>query len=105
MSEAFTINLRAYIEDTDAGGVVYHANYLRFMERCRSDWLRTLGFNQQQLQQQGVLFVVRRCLVDYHLPARLDDELEISLKVLHLGRASLVICAESEARAGTFVCR
>jgi tol-pal system-associated acyl-CoA thioesterase len=94
VSGVFTIGLRVYIEDTDAGGLVYHANYLRFMERCRSDWLRALGFNQQQLQQEGVLFVVRRCRVDYHLPARLDDELTVSASVSQSGRASITFWQE-----------
>lgn len=102
MSE-FVQTLRVYFEDTDAGGVVYHANYLKFMERCRSDWLRALGFSQQILQQQGVQFVVRRCLVDYHLPARLDDELSVSLSVAKLGRASLVFVQEVR-RAQELLC-
>lgn len=99
----FAITCRVYFEDTDAGGVVYHANYLKFMERCRSDWLRGLGFGQHELQQQGTQFVVRRIQVDYHLPAKLDDALIVSLHVSHLGRASLFFVQEVR-RAGELLC-
>jgi acyl-CoA thioester hydrolase len=75
---AFILPIRIYYEDTDAGGVVYYANYLRFCERARSDWLRALGFGQQQLLATGgPLFVVRSVQADYLAPARLDDELTV----------------------------
>ena len=62
----FSLSVRVYWEDTDAGGVVYYANYLRFMERARSEWLRELGFEQDQLRDEaGVVFVVRRVEIDY----------------------------------------
>ena len=81
MSESaaeFVWPVRVYYEDTDAGGVVYYANYLRFMERARTEWLRALGLEQSELLAgDAVLFVVRRAEVDYRKPARYDDALEI----------------------------
>lgn len=71
-----------YYEDTDAGGIVYYANYLRFFERARTEWLRSLGVEQRALAtSDGVAFVVRECAMQYLRPARLDDEIEISVGV------------------------
>ncbi|MEJ1469461.1 MAG: YbgC/FadM family acyl-CoA thioesterase, partial [Candidatus Sedimenticola sp. (ex Thyasira tokunagai)] len=68
--------VRVYYEDTDSGGVVYYANYLKFMERARTEWLRQLGFEQDELlEKEGILFAVRRVAVDYLRPARFNDEL------------------------------
>jgi acyl-CoA thioester hydrolase len=90
-----------YWEDTDAGGVVYYANYLKFMERARSEWLRALGFEQDVLRDEaGVVFVVRRVEVDYLLPARFNDQLDVSVALLELGRASLVL-TQSLSRGDT----
>lgn len=84
--------VRVYWEDTDAGGVVYYANYLKFMERARSEWLRASGFEQDILRDEaGVVFVVRRVEVDYLSPARFNDQLDVSVTLLELGRASLVL--------------
>lgn len=84
--------VRVYWEDTDAGGVVYYANYLKFMERARSEWLRAAGFEQDVLRDEaGVVFVVRRVEVDYLSPARFNDRLDVSVTLLELGRASLVL--------------
>ena len=78
-----------YYEDTDAGGVVYFANYLKFAERARSELLRDMGTdNTKLLQEHGVMFVVRDCAVRYREPARLDDALEIHTKILRIGGAS-----------------
>ena len=88
---AFAWPLRVYIEDTDAGGIVYYANYFRFLERARSEWLRTLGYSQEQLRHQDVLFVVREVQAKYLSPARLDDELLVSVAVEHSRKASLVL--------------
>jgi acyl-CoA thioester hydrolase len=89
---AFIWPVRVYWEDTDAGGVVYYANYLRFLERARSEWLRALGFEQDALRdEQGVVFVVRRVEVDYLLPARFNDALEVSVSPVRIGGASLVV--------------
>jgi len=79
----FEKKIRVYYEDTDAGGVVYHSNYLNFMERCRCDWLASLGFNIADIQQDnGIIFVVREAQLKYDLPARLFDELTITAKPL-----------------------
>ena len=81
-ANAFTIPVRIYYEDTDAGGVVYYANYLKFLERCRSEWLRAIGHEQgEMLRDPGIAFVVRSVNVDYLKPARLDDLLTVSLEV------------------------
>ena len=75
----FRFPLRVYYEDTDAGGVVYYANYLAFMERARTEWLRAIGYENRQLMDElGVVFAVRRACVDYLGPARLDDLLEVA---------------------------
>lgn len=90
MPSVFTWTVRVYYEDTDAGGIVYYANYLKFFERARTEWLRALGIQQQDLlDQEGVAFVVRSASVDYHAAARLDDELTLLLSVEKLGRASI----------------
>ena len=78
----FTWPARVYWEDTDGGGVVYYANYLKFMERARTEWLRAVGFTQTDLiKDPGVMFVVANLSIDYKRPARLDDSLDITCKV------------------------
>ena len=95
----FTLPVRVYYEDTDAGGVVYYANYLRFCERARTEWLRAAGIGQQALMEStGIAFVVRSVKADYLLPARLDDSLEVVSRIADLRRASLVF--EQEIRRG-----
>ena len=90
-SQPFTLPVRVYYEDTDAGGVVYYANYLKFCERARTEWLRTLGVSQQALiDEQGLGFVVRSVQADYLAPARLDDALEVITQVAMLRRASIL---------------
>ena len=87
---AFRHPLRVYWEDTDAGGVVFYANYLKFFERARTEWLRTMGFNQQQmLRDDGVMFVVADTAVRYLRPARLDDLIEVTVSVVETARASM----------------
>jgi len=81
--------VRVYYEDTDAGGVVYHASYIAFYERARTEMLRQCGFTQQTLLEQQVAFVVRRLTVDYIAAARLDDLLQIESEVSELGRATM----------------
>lgn len=82
------IKFRVYYEDTDAGGVVYHASYLRFAERARTEWLRDLGFNQSDLD---VVFVVRNIEIEYLSPGRLDDVLEVETSLQNIGRASITL--------------
>ena len=80
--DAFTIPVRIYFEDTDAGGVVYYANYLKFLERCRSEWLRGIGYDQSDLQRDPrIAFVVRSVSLEYRKPARLDELLAVRLDV------------------------
>ncbi|MBN8760255.1 MAG: tol-pal system-associated acyl-CoA thioesterase [Thiobacillus sp. 65-69] len=87
---AYVWPVRVYWEDTDAGGVVYYANYLKFLERARSEWLRALGFEQDVLRDDGgVVFVVRRVEIDYLAPARFNDLLNVSVALAERGRASL----------------
>lgn len=88
----FTWPVRVYWEDTDAGGIVFYANYLKFFERARTEWLRHLGLGQQALREQvGGMFVVSETQVQYHRPARLDDLLLVTAHVREAGRASLTI--------------
>ena len=90
-SSRFSLPVRVYYEDTDAGGVVYYANYLKFCERARTEWLRTLGVSQQALiDEQGLGFVVRSVQADYRASARLDDALEVITQVAMLRRASIL---------------
>ncbi len=85
----FNWPVRVYFEDTDAGGIVYHARYLYFLERARTEWLRQLGFNQSILKQQNILFVVRDMAIKWQKPAILDDALTVSLNVVSVKKASL----------------
>ena len=88
--EVFRWPVRVYYEDTDSGGVVYYANYLKFMERARTEYLRRLGFEQDRLQSEaGILFAVRSVNIEYLRPARFNMELEVSARVTAAGRASL----------------
>ncbi|WP_313953443.1 tol-pal system-associated acyl-CoA thioesterase [Accumulibacter sp.] len=87
---AFSIPVRIYYEDTDAGGVVYYANYLKFLERCRTEWLRAAGHQQADLlRDDGIAFVVRSANVDFLKPARLDDQLLVSLEVEKMSHAQI----------------
>ena len=87
----FTLPVRVYYEDTDAAGVVYYANYLKFCERARTDWLREIGFGQKALAaEQDIVFVVRTVQAEYLQAAVLDDQLEVITTIERLGRASLV---------------
>ena len=87
----FVLPVRVYYEDTDAAGMVYYANYLKFMERARTEWLRVLGFQQSRMvEDQGVAFVARSAAIEYLKSARLDDLLEIDTRVASVGRAQVV---------------
>ncbi len=88
----FALPVRVYFEDTDAGGVVYHASYVRFMERARTEWLRTYGYTNPSLVEKfGVMLVVRSVKVDYLRPALLDDLLSVSAQVKELGRSRVTV--------------
>lgn len=96
MLSNFTWTVRVYYEDTDAGGVVFYANYLKFFERARTEWLRSAGVNQQLMTEtHGVMFVVKSTAVDYHAPAKLDNELKLTVVVERMGRASVQFIQEA----------
>jgi len=92
VGDTFTWPVRVYWEDTDAGGIVFYANYLKFFERARTEWLRHLGIGQQMLREkEGGMFIVSETRVQYHRPSRLDDLLLVTARVQEAGRASLTI--------------
>ena len=96
MKAAFTFPIRIYWEDTDAGGIVFYANYLKFFERARTEWLRSLGVKQQSLKDKsGGMFVVSETQIKYFSPARLDDLLEVTAQTSETGRASLVLSQQA----------
>ena len=96
---SFEFPIRVYWEDTDAGGIVFYANYLKFFERARTEWLRSLGIEQRSLRESsGGIFVVGETSVRYRQPARLDDELLVTARVQESGRASLIIAQQAFLR-------
>ena len=100
--QPFRFPVRVYYEDTDAAGVVYYANYLKFMERARTEWLAALGFPLAAFEREhGVVFVVHRCEIDFHLPARLNDALDVSVEPVKLGAST--IKARQDVRRGAEV--
>jgi acyl-CoA thioester hydrolase len=99
MSDAHLHPIRVYYEDTDAAGIVYYANYLRFAERARTEMLRQMGHPHQALiEGEGLAFAVRRCAADYRRPAKLDDLLDVETRLIEIGRASLDL--EQDVRRG-----
>ena len=95
---SFDISVRVYIEDTDAGGIVFYGNYLKFFERARTDFLRSVGIEQSVTIENNLIFVVRRIAVDYKLPARLDDVLTVSCAVKSI-RPTRVVFAQTANRS------
>jgi acyl-CoA thioester hydrolase len=90
-AQPFRLAVRVYYEDTDAAGVVYYANYLKFMERARTEWLEGLGFPLAAFEREhGVVFVVHRCEIDYRMPARLNDSLDVTVELARRGASYLV---------------
>jgi acyl-CoA thioester hydrolase len=88
----FEWNVRVYFEDTDSGGVVYHANYLKFMERARTEWLRSLGLNQIKLKKEDkVMFVVRKIDIQYRMPSRFNDELLLQTECFKITDYSIML--------------
>lgn len=90
MLNEFTFSVRVYYEDTDSGGVVYHANYLKFMERARTEFMRQCGCNYQQAQEQNFAFVVRSAQIEFLKSARHDDLLHVVTSITKLGKASVI---------------
>jgi len=98
-AEEFSLPLRVYIEDTDAGGIVYYVNYLKFMERARTEFMRNLGYGKDYIFNHDLMFVVRDAAIRYLAPAQLDDELEATARITALGGASIGF-AQTVRRAG-----
>lgn len=97
-ADRFRLEQRIYWEDTDAGGIVYYANYLKFLERARTEWLRALGYDQSELaNREGVVFVVRSVNVEFMKPARLDDTIVVRIETANAG-ASVVLLRQSIER-------
>jgi len=91
-SKIFSLPVRVYFQDTDAGGVVYHANYLNFMERARTEWMRAHGYSNAGLMKEfGMVFVVRSMKLDYLKPALLDDLLDVTAQIKDIGRSRLTL--------------
>jgi len=89
MSATFQIGIRVYYEDTDAAGIIYYANYFRFLERGRTEFLRSLGHDQHALMQEGIAFAVRSVSAEFLRPAKLDDRLTVETSIASLGRAQV----------------
>ena len=100
----FSHKMRVYIEDTDAGGIVYYVNYLKFMERARTEFMRSLGYGKNYIFNSDLLFVVRHLAASYKLPARLDDELEATATLTQL-RAAAMVFDQSVRRSAELLAR
>ena len=101
----FEWSVRIYYEDTDAGGVVYYANYLKYLERARTEWLRSLGFGQQALMHEaGILFAVRHVEIDYLVAARFDDQLTVEAAIDTSSKVSLTFAQRILRDDGTLLC-
>lgn len=99
----FSLPVRVYIEDTDAGGIVFYVNYLKYMERARTEWLRSLGFDKAGANPDSFQFVVKSVEVEYRAPALLDDELRVTAELLNCGGASMDI-AQKVYRGDSILC-
>ena len=100
MPSVFSWTVRVYYEDTDAGGIVFYANYLKFFERARTEWLRALDVNQHDMAaQHGAIFVVKNASIDYHAPAKLDDVITLTLCIEKLVRASVLFAQQASCGA------
>ena len=88
--KTFSLPIRIYFEDTDSGGVVYHSNYLKFMERARTEWLRSIGIDQRHLKQDNhIMFVVHRIDIQYKFPARFNDDLIVKSEIKDIGSSKI----------------
>ena len=92
MREPFRLPLRVYYEDTDAAGIVYYANYLKYMERARTEWLASVGYELSALERvEGIVFVVHRVEIDYRIPAKLGEKIDATLNLVELHRARMIV--------------
>ena len=96
----FSIPVRIYYEDTDAGGIVYNANYVKFFERARTEWLRSFGIQQDRLLEEGIAFVVKHLDLDFKSPARFNDMIHVFCEPAKLGAASIVFSQRIEVEDG-----
>jgi acyl-CoA thioester hydrolase len=103
--KTFIWPVRVYYEDTDAGGIVYYANYLKFLERARTEWLRSLGIEQDTWLTHRIGFVVRQVQMDLISPARFNDELAVTVVVERLGKASVVFTQSVHNQQGVLLCQ
>ena len=101
----FEFPVTVYYEDTDAGGMVYHANYLKYFERCRSEWLTHIGVSQTSLREQNTIFVVRHVEIDFLQGARLEDRLIVKATVAKAKKASVTFCQEIVNHDGDILCK
>lgn len=102
----FVLPIRVYYEDTDSSGIIYHANYFKFMERARTEWLRSIGFEQNDLlKEYGIVFVVRSLSLDYLQPGYFNDWLKVHTRILRYGGASLNFTQIVQREAGDDLCR
>ena len=104
-SPSFQFPIRVFYEDTDAGGIVYYANYLKFFERARTEWLRALGVSQSNFLEHSLGFVVRRVEMDNIAPARLDDLITVHTQIKQLKKASVVFLQSITHESGKELCR
>lgn len=102
-SDTFELSVRVYVEDTDAGGIVYYVNYLKFMERARTEWFRHRGFEKPALFRENLMFIVHSLNINYRRPARLDDLLVVTAKVVKPGRTFFVM-SQSVLRNDELLC-
>lgn len=100
----FELPIRVYYEDTDAGGIVYHSNFLKFFERARTEMLRSMSFEQDQLMGQGIAFVVKHLAIDYQLPAKFNDLLTVVSRITQVKRASVVFDQQIFSSSGNLIC-
>lgn len=98
------LTIKIYYEDTDAQGVVYYANYLKFFERARTEYLRSIGYEQKSLMKQGLIFIVRNISIDFLKPATLDDSINIKTKLLRLGKVSFDFTQEALSNTEENLC-
>jgi acyl-CoA thioester hydrolase len=102
----FVWPVRVYHEDTDGGGVVYYANYLKFMERARTEWLREIGIEQTKIKQRhNLIFAVRKLSIDYLKPALFDDLLQVTSHLTHMGKVSMTMNQQISRDEGTLLCK
>ena len=100
----FSWPIRVYFEDTDSGGIVYYANYIKFLERARTEWLRALGFTQRALAaREGIIFVVRSLSVEYMKPSRIDDSLQVTVEPVKVGAGQIIVAQEVRREAEVLV--